>query len=744
MNFINAWIGWLAARRYRALALWLLFTAVFGFGLGRVKLDQAVTALFPAGHPYMQLNERYKEMLAQPDRLIAILAVKGGDIYTPSTLDRLQKLTRAVLELPGCDAADIRSITETSVKHMAVSAWGVENNPVMDHGIPQDDAEMARLRRRIETDPSINGVFAAYDGSAAAVMARWKKGDKLGRLHDDLVALAKSLSDDRHQVLFAGAPALGAHVVHRLGQLKTAGLAAVALLLIVSLLALRSLQGVLIPLLALVTTAICGAGLCGWTASAIHFLTIVPLLFIAAMACALSAVWVREYRRHLFQGNDRQEALKWAAARILPPTAAGVLVLVAAGVAMAAAPVPLLAELGRAAICWAAGAGGAVLWTAPLALALIPCTLRPAPEDSPAGLRPGGTAALILALALALAVAGAWNAARLPAGDNEPGKALFYRSSPYNRAFALFNDRFIGGYNMTVVAEGRQPGALKDLGVMELIGRFQDTLASDTDARACISVAMMMKLIGRIYHEGNPKWAQIPADDQERLTRGGAIKMSGNAGQWLDETWSRGSIQAMYGSDDDAAMQKRLERAQAFIAANPSEKVEFLAATGFMGTIAAMNQAGLKAYWSALWTALAASLLVALIWTRAPFLTARLALGLAAAQGGVWLLMGATGQSISIGDAAAAPLAVAFGTAVFLAFAGRRPATFSSLALGAVVGASLLIPWVPVELRMFSEPARWLLCAGLLLVAGAGLLGSSTPAAEGDCSIPQDMDRQDL
>ncbi len=742
MNFSNAWIGWLAGRRYRALALWLLFTAVLGFGLGRVKLDQAVTALFPPAHPYMQINERYKEMLAQPDRLIAILAVKEGDIYSASTLDRLQKLTRAVLELPGCDAADIRSITETSVKHMAVSAWGVENNPVMDRGIPEDAAQMARLRRRIETDPSINGVFVAYDGSAASVMARWKKGDKLGRLHDDLAALAQSLSDDRHQVYFAGAPALGAHVVHRLGQLKTAGLAAIVLLVVFSLLALRSLQGVLVPLLALVTTAVWGAGLCGWTASAVHFLTIVPLLFIVTLACTLAAAWVREYRRRLFQGSGRQEALKWAAARIIPPTAAGVFVLAAAGAAMAAAPVPLLAELGRAAICWAVGAGAAVLWTTPLALALIPCALRPAPAAGMAGFCPAGRAAIILALVLALA--GAWTATRLPAGGNEPGKALFYRSSPYNRAFALFNDRFIGGYNMTVVAEGRQPGALKDLGVMELIGRFQDTLASDTDARACISVAMMMKLIGRIYHEGNPKWAQIPADDQERLTRGGAIKMGGNAGQWLDETWSRGSIQAMYGSDDDGAMQRRLERAQTFIAANPSEKVEFMAATGFMGTIAAMNQAGIKAYWSALWTALAASLLVALIWTRAPLLTARLALCLAAAEGGVWLLMGATGQAIGIGDAAVAPLAAAFGTAIFLARAGRLPAAFPSIALGAAVGASLLIPWAPVELRMFSEPARWLLCAGLLLVAGAGLLGSSAPAGEGDCSTPEKMDRQDF
>ncbi len=58
-----------------------------------------MNVLFPAHHPNMVLVKKFNKMLATPDKLICILEVKNGDIYTPDS----------IIKNPGADPGRARA-----------------------------------------------------------------------------------------------------------------------------------------------------------------------------------------------------------------------------------------------------------------------------------------------------------------------------------------------------------------------------------------------------------------------------------------------------------------------------------------------------------------------------------------------------------------------------------------------------------------------------------------------------------
>jgi hypothetical protein len=678
------------------LAVFVILTAFWGYQIRNIQITQNVGVLFPPHHPNMQLNKAYKKMLATPDKLICVLEVKNGDIYTRETIDRIHRLTQAILYLPGCDASDIKSITETSVKHMAATAWGVETNPVIFPKMPETPEDFARLRQRVETDPGIRGVFVSYDGTAAAIMAKWKKGDNPGKLYQELRRLSQAESNDHYGVHFAGAPALGAHLVHLTGQIKTAVIWMLAALILILAVYLRSISGIFLSVVTLVLCAVWALGLAATLGLPISFLSMVWVLFFSGISTAFAAFCFHCYSRRPL--GEKQSAIGVVFGALLVPVTAGLIAFGLAAMTLSSVAVPLLSQTGRMGGCWALATFFIVLVFNPVALSFLPVP-KPRLSEFRAWTHRRISPTVAILLILILLAGGGISAGYLTVGDNEPGSAFFFPDNPYNQAFSLFNKKFIGAYNMTVVVEGREKGVLNDLETMELIDEFQNYLEDETDARAGISITMMMKTISRLYHEGNP----------------------GPAGRWMDETWTNGSIQAMYGDDSNALIKKRLAKARAFISDHPSDKINFRLFTGFLGSIAAMNDAGHQAYWVSLCGAFLLAFLTCLVLFRAARPGMVILLSMAAAQGATWIFMPVRGICISIHSVPAAPFSMGFGAALGICLIyctremGRRfphtenghqggvPSLTRPLALMGLIPAAMMLPWAWLDLKFMAE-----------------------------------------
>ncbi|MDD9301403.1 MAG: hypothetical protein HUK40_03280 [Desulfobacter sp.] len=419
--------------------------------------------------------------------------------------------------------------------------------------------------------------------------------------------------------------------------------------------------------------------------------------------------------------SEKQSALEAGFANSLMPGGLGFLVFGLSCLTLSVSDLALLSGTGYLGACWALSGGIIVLVMNPIFLWFLPISKPRAISKSNIVFKESKSLAVLVVLVLV--AAGAFGATRLKIGNNEPGSAFFFSDHPYNRAFSFFNEKFIGAYNMTIVVEGRDKGALNNAETMELIREFQTYMENETDARACISIVMMIRLLNRVYHEGNPKWALIPNDQKDLSSLGGAIKMGGTAGKWLDNTWTHGSIQAMYGDDSSQLIEERLSKARAFVLAHPSDRVDFRLFTGFLGVIDVMNHAGARAYWTSLLGSLALVFLVCLFVFQRPGSCMVMGLTMAAPLAATWTVMVFKEICISIHTAPAAPLAIGLGSALGLGLASyyqngqsryTKPDSQNrlgdifrarSLAGLVLIPAVMMLPWIFIHIRFMAESA---------------------------------------
>ena len=531
--------------------------------------------------------------------------------------------------------------------------------------------------------------------------------------------IARAHTDDNFMVHFAGAPALGAHLIHLTGQFKTAALWMAVGLLLLPALFLRSVTGVVLAFASLVLSSVWALGFAAAISVPLSFLTIVWILFFIGVTTGMSAFCFRYYKACAEHVPEKSNTLETAFGHLFSPVTAGFILTGLCALTLSLSDPALLCQTGYFGVFFAVAGFFIVLVFNPAVLSFLPLQKPCTPVIQSA---PGISRVTAILIMTAIIGGGVFSAGQLAVGDNEPGSAFFFPDHPYSVGFSLFNEKFIGGYNMTIVAEGRRKGVLNDFQTMELIGQFQHYLENETDARACISIAMMMKLLARLYHEGNPKWALIPRDEQARSALGGAIKMGGTAGQWMDDTWTNASIQAMYGSDDYHLTKLRTAKARQFIKDHPSDRVDFRVCAGFLSVIEAMDDAGARAFWQCIWMAAGLTLIAGLLAFRQPVPAFA---GLAAtitAQAAALIFMAAQGICISIHMVPVAPLCLGWGGMLgicLLALMEKSRAGFTDLKTRAFTGqvlfplatlglvpAAMLLPWALTDFKFMAESAQ--------------------------------------
>lgn len=76
-------------------------TAVLAFQLRSLRLDVNLRDELPQGHPYMRIDDRLSARLGAEQTTLLAVGVREGGVFTPATLRKLQRLTTAVMHLPG-------------------------------------------------------------------------------------------------------------------------------------------------------------------------------------------------------------------------------------------------------------------------------------------------------------------------------------------------------------------------------------------------------------------------------------------------------------------------------------------------------------------------------------------------------------------------------------------------------------------------------------------------------------------
>src|SRR5207237_547833 len=290
----------------------------------------------------------------------------------------------------------------------------------------------------------------------------------------------------------------------------------------------RDWRGALRPTISGGLAALWGFGLMRLTGFALNPLTLVIPFLITARAVSHSAQMHDRYYEELARGQPKAGAIGSSFVGLFAPTMAGILTDALGVLAIGIVAIPALRQLAVTATLWLLS----LIVTELLLNPIVHSRLRP-PEPR-------------------------------PIGGSEP---------------------------FMVVAEGDGRDALQRVGVLRTIESFQRFLERTPVVGASFSLVDILKSMGQLFHELEPRWAVIPEEERAIrtmfFTYWGSVFPSTST-QYFTPDFSTAPI-TFYCRDHTVEHVRALvAAAREFIATHPLPHVQFRLAGGFIGVMAAI------------------------------------------------------------------------------------------------------------------------------------------------------------
>jgi predicted RND superfamily exporter protein len=236
--------------------------------------------------------------------------------------------------------------------------------------------------------------------------------------------------------------------------------------------------------------------------------------------------------------------------------------------------------------------------------------------------------AMAVLLVLTLAV-GVYYQQKVRIGDATPGMALLYPDHPYNVAFRKVNEKFLGASQLVIIAEGnayctvdgapcegdgctkcfpenpvactgdeqcvQRPGALKDADTLNGLDLFARYMAERPEVGGTVTAAALLKKIFRTFHEGDPKWEILPANNDHVAQLFFLLTSNTRRGEmdrFFDDEYKNATIQVFYKDYTHETISRSIARAKEYIEAHQGQDaaVRYRLAGGLIGILAAVNE----------------------------------------------------------------------------------------------------------------------------------------------------------
>jgi predicted RND superfamily exporter protein len=146
-------------------------TAPVGYELSNTKIQMNFLDFYPPTHPYTQLARKHARMFGSANVLVTSVEVKDGDIFNVETLNKIDRLTLALMGTPGVNPWQVLSISHPKVRNIIITTTGVKVLPLFFPGPPQTPQEAARIKKAVYRNDGILDFFVSRDNKMAIITA---------------------------------------------------------------------------------------------------------------------------------------------------------------------------------------------------------------------------------------------------------------------------------------------------------------------------------------------------------------------------------------------------------------------------------------------------------------------------------------------------------------------------------------------------------------------------------------------
>ena len=607
-RWMEAYVRFLLRYRWPVIALSTLITLILGHYLFQTRIQMNFRDIVPPNHPYTQLAQKHARMFGSANVLVVAVEVNDGDIFTVETLNKIDRVTRMLLETPGVNPWQVLSIAHPKVRSIQISGSGIRALPIYFPGPPKEPADAARIKKSVYTNDGIFDFFVSRDDKVALITAGfWESGLDFGRMKERLFQIRDQETDAKHTIHMTGFPMLFCWVFsYKAWIFYITGLTILSIMLLLWFY-FRTVQGVLIPLFSGVLSTVWALGFAGMLGFPIDLLMVVVFLLITARALSHSVQSMERYHEEYFRLGDKDAAILHSYLGLFSPALVSIAADGLAILSLAVARIPLVQKLAVVSSFWILTISVSVVTLHPIILSF----LNPPRRDPKAGTRLSdkiytsinrllvkisrGDArhAAVAGFAVALVV-GVYYAHHLKIGDVSIGRALFYPQHPYNVAYDLVVEKgFVGVSALTIIAEGHEPGVFRQPESLTALEKFQRYMEHNNRlAGGSMSGADVIRQMYQMFEEGVPKWAILPGTTKDVGNMFSYFLLSAGAPaleRFVDKELQNATITVYFKDYSYDTVTDALNGAREYIAANPMEKMDFRLAGGLFGVLAAIN-----------------------------------------------------------------------------------------------------------------------------------------------------------
>jgi hypothetical protein len=694
-RWIEAYLHFLLKYRYHVSAVVVLITAVFAVALTQMRLhtdffdfypkyrtfndafadcrEKGEESLFkcvvtsvvnPGPDPYIQIYRDFRKMFGSANIMSVILEVKNGDIYNPETLQKLDRITKYVVNSPGVVPYQILSIAHPKVKSITTRQGALQIREIFYPEVPKTQEAAERVRFAVYSTLGVRGIFTSLDDTAAVVHAGfWEEALDFRELHARMTKLQADEADENHNIYITGFPWLYTSVLQYTPQVLVVFVCTTISLAFLLFVYFRTWTGVWVPIFSGLLSSIWGLGIAVLLGFNLDPLVLVIPVFLTARALSHSVQSMDRYHEEFHRTGDKHRAIVDSYSHLFPPAIASIVTDGIGLLVVAVAPIPLIQKVAIFASFWVVSIFISVVTLHPIILSFI----DPPPESHTIALASAPTvrlsigwavlgASILLGIGLAATgttssgmamvcavpgiawfwwqyaekiyptvthyviqasegsrrwmvivltiflFIGGWSYGRtLKVGDLTPGAALLFPDHPYNVAFQVLNEKFLGASQLIVIADTLKPDGIKNASSLAVMEEFGNYMEGARAASGSVTIIDVVKRLAQLYHDGDPKWGLIPDDPKEIGQLFYVFTSSASAGdldRFMDASGRYGTVLTLFRGYSHEIVMESIEYAKRFASKYTGGDVEFKFAGGLFGILAAVNQAVENSYWT--------------------------------------------------------------------------------------------------------------------------------------------------
>jgi hypothetical protein len=605
---VSAFTGFFLRWRIPVLALIALLTLVFSWFAAQVEVRTIFNDLQPAGHPYIETNEEYKENFGGANLVTIMVKVEEGTIFHKPVLNVIRELQNGLQYIDGVNQFQIISLASKKLKYVAASTEGFIAEPLMWPDLPATQEDIDRLRQNVISNPVVYGNYVSHDLTAALVTVDFI--DHLidyQKVYPQIAELLDEVRIPGIELKVVGQPILVGIVIEKLPETLRIVLIISTIIALILLLTKGTLRGMVLPLVSAAVSGIWALGIVQLFGVNLDPLGVVITFLISARAISHSVQLNLAFDKERQSGiEDSRDAARSTLKKLFRPGLLGLATDAGAMAVVALTPIPLLQKVAVIGSLWL---GSMVICT----IIMIPVVLSWSRSHHEhrlvnIGADKGmswllercssvathrGRAIGVLLTAIAVLVISGYFATGVYIGDSKPGSPILWPDSDYNLDDAAINDHFPGTDRMFLVVQGEQDDILKQPHVLENISRFQQYIEAQPEVGGTQSVADVIRPVNMILHEGNPRYYRIGHDQNsnaELLYIAMAGSDPGDIDRFVDYKYRHGAVQMNFRDHKGGTIRTALQAIRDYERQNPIDGARYRLAGGLIGVLAAVNE----------------------------------------------------------------------------------------------------------------------------------------------------------